>query len=225
LSEDENMRSEMSMEWVRRAGDYRVLIGKRDRLGYALGAVEQARLDELSRFFANDANRRRLPWAHREQIRAPISMIVQFGSAVGQARDISPQGMFVATTRAPTTTSRPRSSSGSSRRRWCASRAAAWGCGSSAFRCRCASRTVGRGATRRFSGPRRQVFAANLVSLGGGRGAGSTCPAGRLYPAHPDTNAILQGDSAAYPLCAFLAKTLAAAFFLHIFDRNKPPSS
>ncbi|MGZ3405243.1 MAG: PilZ domain-containing protein [Polyangia bacterium] len=85
------------MDWVRRAGDYRVLVGKRDRLGYPLGAIEQARLDELERFFTQDANRRRAPWASREQIRAPISVIVEFGDFVGQARDISADGMYIVT--------------------------------------------------------------------------------------------------------------------------------
>jgi hypothetical protein len=92
------MAIESSMEWVRRAGDYRVLVGKRDRLGYPLGEVEQARLVELERFFMQDANRRRMPWATREQIRAPISIVVQFGDAVGRAQDISPDGMYVVTT-------------------------------------------------------------------------------------------------------------------------------
>ena len=85
------------MDWVKRAGDYRILVGKRDRLGYPLGEVERARLDELERFFMQDANRRRAPWASREQIRAPISIIVQFGDWVGEARDISGEGMYVAT--------------------------------------------------------------------------------------------------------------------------------
>jgi hypothetical protein len=85
------------MDWVRRAGDYRVLVGKRDRLGYPLGELEQARLDELERFFVQDANRRRVPWASREQIRAPISIVVQFGDWSGQARDISGDGMYVVT--------------------------------------------------------------------------------------------------------------------------------
>jgi hypothetical protein len=92
------MRTETSMEWVRRASDYRVLIAKRDRLGYPLGEVERARLDELERFFTQDANRRRAPWASREQIRAPVSIVVQFGDAVGRARDLSGDGMFVVTT-------------------------------------------------------------------------------------------------------------------------------
>lgn len=85
------------MDWVRRAGHYRVLVGKRDRLGYPLGEVERARLDELERFFSHDANRRRVPWASREQIRAPVSIVVQFGDWTGQARDISGDGMYVVT--------------------------------------------------------------------------------------------------------------------------------
>jgi hypothetical protein len=85
------------MDWVRRAGDYRVLVGKRDGLGFPLGAEEQARLDELERFFMQDANRRRVPWASREQIRAPISVVVQLGGISGRARDISGDGIFVET--------------------------------------------------------------------------------------------------------------------------------
>lgn len=85
------------MDWVKRAGDYRILVGKRDRLGFPLGEVERARLDELERFFMQDANRRRAPWASREQIRAPISIVVQFGDWVGEARDISGEGMYVVT--------------------------------------------------------------------------------------------------------------------------------
>src|SRR6185312_15637448 len=92
-----NMGAVSSMDWVRRAGDYRVLVGKRDRLGYLLGEVERARLDELERFFVQDANRRRAPWASREQIRAPIAVVVQVGEAAGQARDISGDGIFVVT--------------------------------------------------------------------------------------------------------------------------------
>ena len=69
------MGTETSMDWVKRAGDYRVLVGKRDSLGYSLGEAESARLDELERFFTQDANRRRAPWASREQIRAPISVV------------------------------------------------------------------------------------------------------------------------------------------------------
>ena len=44
-----------------------------------------------------DANRRRVPWASREQIRAPISLVVQFDDFVGQARDISADGIYVVT--------------------------------------------------------------------------------------------------------------------------------
>jgi hypothetical protein len=85
------------MEWIRRAADYRVLIGKRDSLGFPLGDLELARLAELERFFTHDANRRRLPWTHREQVRAPIAVIVQFADALGEARDISGDGVFIAT--------------------------------------------------------------------------------------------------------------------------------
>ncbi|HEX9101188.1 MAG TPA: PilZ domain-containing protein [Polyangia bacterium] len=91
------MVAESSMDWVRRAGDYRVLLGKRDRLGFPLGELERARLDELERFFTQDANRRRAPWASREQIRAPISVVVQFGDSTGHARDISGDGIYVVT--------------------------------------------------------------------------------------------------------------------------------
>ena len=43
-----------SMEWIKRASEYRTLAGKRDLLGYPLGAVEAARLEELERFFAGE---------------------------------------------------------------------------------------------------------------------------------------------------------------------------
>ncbi len=86
------------MEWVRRAGDFRVLIGKRDGLGQALGADDEARLAELSRhFLAEDENRGRLPWAHRDKVRADIDLAVEVGAGVGQARNISPDGVFVVT--------------------------------------------------------------------------------------------------------------------------------
>lgn len=87
------------MEWIRRAADYRVLVGKRDSLGFPLIARELARLEELERFFGRDANRRRTPWAHREQLRAPVRLVVQFGDAVGFLRDVSGDGMFVETQR------------------------------------------------------------------------------------------------------------------------------
>ena len=88
---------ESSMEWVRRAAEYRVLLGKRDRLGYVLADEEQQRIDELTRQFTHDANRRRLPWKHREQIRLPIDVEVDVAGGGGQARNISADGMFVAT--------------------------------------------------------------------------------------------------------------------------------
>jgi hypothetical protein len=88
---------ESSLEWVRRAAEYRVLLGKRDRLGYVLADDEQARIDELTRQFTHDANRRRLPWKHREQIRLPIDVEVDVAGGGGQARNISADGMFVAT--------------------------------------------------------------------------------------------------------------------------------
>ena len=87
------------MEWIRRAADYRVLLGKRDTLGFPLGDAEQARLDELERYFGRDANRRRTPWTHREQLRAPARLVVQFGDDVGFLRDLSGDGMFIETTR------------------------------------------------------------------------------------------------------------------------------
>jgi hypothetical protein len=87
------------MEWIKRAADYRVLTGKRDALGFPLGDVEQAKLDELERFFGRDANRRRAPWSHREQLRTAARLVVQFGdNLVGFLRDLSGEGMFIETT-------------------------------------------------------------------------------------------------------------------------------
>jgi hypothetical protein len=88
-----------AMEWIRRAADYRVLVGKRDSLGFPLVDRELERLEELERFFGRDANRRRTPWAHREQLRAPARLVVQLGDAVGFLRDLSGHGMFVETKR------------------------------------------------------------------------------------------------------------------------------
>jgi hypothetical protein len=96
MSESEGKNA---MEWIRRAADYRVLVGKRDSLGFPLVARELERLEELERFFGRDANRRRNPWADREQLRAPARLVVQFGDAVGFLRDLSGHGMFVETTR------------------------------------------------------------------------------------------------------------------------------
>jgi len=91
-----------SMEWIRRAGDYRTLTGKRDQLGFPLGAVERARLEELERFFAAQADPNLEPYAQREQERAPISAVVTFTNddtpaRLGLARDISGHGLFVET--------------------------------------------------------------------------------------------------------------------------------
>src|SRR2546430_17042943 len=64
-----------SMEWIRRAVDYRTLVGKRDQLGYPLGMVEAARLSELERFFAAPSNPDLEGWAQREQERATHSIV------------------------------------------------------------------------------------------------------------------------------------------------------
>jgi hypothetical protein len=88
-----------SMEWIRRAADYRVLVGKRDSLGFPLVAREQERLAELERFFGRDANQGRISWAHREQLRAPARLVVQYGDSVGFLRDLSGDGMFIETKR------------------------------------------------------------------------------------------------------------------------------
>ncbi len=90
------------MEWIRRAGDYRTLVGKRDQLGFPLGPVEAARLAELERFFAASADPNLEPYAQRDQERAAISIVVMFsddseGGAVGRARDISGDGVFIET--------------------------------------------------------------------------------------------------------------------------------
>jgi PilZ domain len=91
------------MEWLKRTVDYRTLIGKRDQLGYPLGALESARLAELERFFSAPANPDLEAWAQREQERAPISLVVTFssvqpGGGRGRARDISGDGVFIETT-------------------------------------------------------------------------------------------------------------------------------
>jgi hypothetical protein len=89
-----------SMEWIRCAGEYRTLIGKRDRLGCTLGEREVTRLRELESFFRRDAHEDRPPWCHRENWRAPVSILVEFGAdGAGRAVDICGEGMFVATER------------------------------------------------------------------------------------------------------------------------------
>jgi len=90
------------MEWIRRAGDYRTLQGKRDQLGFPLGAVERARLEELERFFAAQADPNLEPYAQREQGRTAISAVVSFSNddtpaRLGHARDISGHGLFIET--------------------------------------------------------------------------------------------------------------------------------
>jgi hypothetical protein len=95
-----NMSTDSSMEWVRRAGDFRVLVGKRDGLGQALGQDEEARLAELSRLFLTEEEARgRLPWAYRDKVRAAVAIAVEVDGSAGEARDISPDGVYVVTER------------------------------------------------------------------------------------------------------------------------------
>lgn len=89
-----------SMEWVRRASEYRTLTGKRDQLGYPLGMIEMARLAELERFFEESVHVARMAFNQRDMARAEISVFVTFGPAGtlrGLARDISADGLFVET--------------------------------------------------------------------------------------------------------------------------------
>jgi hypothetical protein len=89
------------MEWIKRASEYRTLMGKRDLLGYPLGAVEAARLGELEHFFAENLQPHRLVFTLRDQQRIPISIVVTFsgrnGTARGRACDISGDGLYVET--------------------------------------------------------------------------------------------------------------------------------
>jgi len=91
------------MEWVRRAGEWRTLAGKRELCG-TLNAEETARLRELEQFFdgcgaENDA----LPYQQREQARVAVELIVTFASGgEGTLRDLSGTGVFVETTQALT---------------------------------------------------------------------------------------------------------------------------
>jgi hypothetical protein len=96
------LQEKVSMEWVRRAGNYRTLVGKRDQLGFPLGEVESARLEELERFFTGSVDPQRAAFIQRDLKRAAIDLIVTFsagqiGSGAGAARDISGDGMFVET--------------------------------------------------------------------------------------------------------------------------------
>ena len=90
-----------SMEWVKRASEYRTLRGKRDLLGSPLGALEAARLDELERFFQENLHPSRMVFNQREQQRIGISIVVTFsgrdGNGRGRARDVSGDGLYVET--------------------------------------------------------------------------------------------------------------------------------
>jgi hypothetical protein len=89
-----------SMEWIRRACDYRTLTGKRDELGFPLGSVEATRLAELEQFFLETLHPARATYWQRDQGRVPISVVVSFGPCggkKGRARDISGEGLFVET--------------------------------------------------------------------------------------------------------------------------------
>jgi hypothetical protein len=94
-------REQESMDFIHRVGEYRTLVGKRDQLGYPLGSLEQARLDELEAFFGALGQPRGLPFTTRERERARISLVVTFSSGndpvAGEARDVSPDGMFIRT--------------------------------------------------------------------------------------------------------------------------------
>ena len=90
-----------SMEWIKRASEYRTLRGKRDLLGYPLGVVEAARLGELERFFQENLHPSRMVFTQREQQRIGISIVVTFsgrdGTGRGRARDVSGDGLYVET--------------------------------------------------------------------------------------------------------------------------------
>jgi hypothetical protein len=89
------------MDFIHRVGEYRTLVGKRDQLGYPLGSLEQARLDELESFFASCGEPHSLPFTSRDRERTRISLVVTFSSGVdpvaGEASDVSPDGMFIRT--------------------------------------------------------------------------------------------------------------------------------
>jgi hypothetical protein len=89
------------MEWIKRASEYRTLRGKRDLLGYPLGAVEAARLGELEQFFQENLHPSRMVFTQREQQRIGISIVVTFsgrdGTGRGRARDVSGDGLYVET--------------------------------------------------------------------------------------------------------------------------------
>jgi hypothetical protein len=102
LAKETIVDERQGMEWIRRAVDYRTLIGKRDQLGAPLAPIEAARLADLERFFAASSDPDLEPYAQREHERTPISVVVAFPSeapagSVGRARDISGDGLFVET--------------------------------------------------------------------------------------------------------------------------------
>jgi hypothetical protein len=91
------------MEWIKRACDYRTLIGKRDLLGSSLTGPELERLEELRQQFAGSPYTGRPLFNQREQLRAPVSALATFksetGTTKGLLRDISGEGVFVETAR------------------------------------------------------------------------------------------------------------------------------
>lgn len=92
-----------STECVRRASEYRTLIGKRDELGCPLDDEAERRLAELESFFRSDADGPLRPFGERRQNRVPISLFVTFRRAeqlsLGHARNLSGMGLFVETSR------------------------------------------------------------------------------------------------------------------------------
>jgi hypothetical protein len=70
-------------------------------MGFPLGAVEGARLDELERFFQESLHPSRMVFNQRDQQRIGISIVVTFsgrdGTGRGRARDISGDGLYVET--------------------------------------------------------------------------------------------------------------------------------
>jgi hypothetical protein len=101
MSAMDSISERESMEWIRRASEYRTLTGKRDQLGFSLGEAELARLAELEEFFLETIHPARATYTQRDQGRVPVSLVVTFsgrdGNGKGRARDISGQGLYVET--------------------------------------------------------------------------------------------------------------------------------